>query len=267
MMTMKYGKGKWAIAGSKVDGAVHIRQERPCQDAILTREFADFAIAAVADGHGSASCPFSEDGANAAVDIAAELLEAMIPVPDSLHAHKDIRLPKMLEAKWKEAVEKIHAEQGRELTPGEPFPHILYGTTLVAIAAAKDFVFALQIGDGNILMVDRDGNARPILEVADTVGEETESLCLDEAWTYVRTQIIPWTTKDAPTMFLISTDGYAKSFADSSGFIKAGTDFFNIWREDGLSYISENLEDWLRKSSDKGSGDDIAMALLAFEGD
>lgn len=236
-----------------------MRNEKPCQDAIFFNSQKKFSIACVADGHGSESCPHSHDGAQAAVKIAAELIEAMLP---NLHAHKDIRLPKQLEAKWKEAVEKIHAEKEREA----PFAHVLYGTTLLAVVAAESFIFALQIGDGNILMVDREGNARPVLCTGDSVGEDTESLCLDDAWTYIRTQIIPRNPTDGSVMFLLSTDGYANSFADSSGFLKAGTDFFKLWKEEGIAYIDENLPHWLRQSSDKGSGDDIAMALIVYEG-
>lgn len=258
---MKYGK--WNVVGSVVDGAIHIRQDKPCQDALFLRAQREagenLAIACIADGHGSGSCPHSSEGAEIAVKIAGEILHEM---HRDLPAHKDIRLPKLLEAKWKEAIKKIHAESGRETA--EPFPYILYGTTLLAVVAAEDFIFALQIGDGNILLIDSEGNPRPILATEETVGEDTESLCMDEAWTYVRTQIIPWNASGEPAMLLLSTDGYSNSFANSDGFLKAGADFFKLWREEGLPYIDENLPEWLRQSSDKGSGDDIAMALMVF---
>lgn len=279
--------GQWTAAGDIVRGAIHIRQDKPCQDALfllsssqvkrgitftpcgetdsITKSHTDeniissqSLIACVADGHGSNSCPYSDDGAAIAVKITAEILREMLP---SLVAHKDIRLPKMIETKWKDAVRELHADKAREMI--EPFPYILYGSTLLAIATGEDFVLALKIGDGNILMID-ENNARPILADEESVGEDTESLCLDDAWTYVRTQIIPWNTT-SPAMFMISTDGYAKSFADSAGFNKAGTDFYKLWREEGLAYVQENLSDWLRQSSDKGSGDDIAMALLCYD--
>lgn len=256
---MKYGK--WAAIGSVVTGAIHKRNEKPCQDALFFRAEKTHAIACVADGHGSEKCPYSDEGAAAAVRVAAEILAEMLP---TLDVHKDILLPKRIEAEWKKEVERIHAEAERETSEGEPFPYILYGTTLLAAVAVKDFIFALQIGDGNMLLIDKNG-ARPILEAAENVGEDTESLCLTDAWTYVRTQIIPHGGK-SPALFLLSTDGYANSFADSSGFLKAGTDFYKIWQEESLNAIAENLSDWLSQSSEKGSGDDIAMALLAFGG-
>jgi len=231
-----------------------LRGDKPCQDAIyLSPPNENFVIACVADGHGSSSCPYSADGAEAAVKIAGELLEQMLP---NLQDHKEIWLPKHIEAEWKKTVETIHGEQGRE----EPFAPILYGTTLIAVAATDSFVFALQIGDGNILMVDESGAARPILSVAENVGEDTESLCLKEAWKYVRTQFIP--TDETKGLFMLSTDGYANSFATGAGFLKAGADFYSLWQEEGLSFIEEELSGWLRLSSDKGSGDDIALALV-----
>jgi serine/threonine protein phosphatase PrpC len=246
----------WEAIGSVVTGANHIRQEKPCQDALFLRHGRKpaFEIACVADGHGSSSCPHSDLGAQAAVHVASEILTEMLP---NIAAHKDIKLPRLIESTWKEYIEKIHSSE-------ESFSHMLYGTTLIAVAATDDFIFALQIGDGNILMVDKE-NARPILAVEENVGEDTESLCLEDAWTYIRTQIIPWNAKN-PAMLLLTTDGYANSFSDSAGFLKAGTDFFKLWQEEGLEYIKENLPEWLRNTSDKGSGDDIAMALMVFEG-
>ena len=279
-------RSKWEVIGSVATGAIHLRKEQPCQDALHTLVTENYAIACVADGHGSSACPHSDDGSKAAVKIAAELLATMLEQMDAatISAQKEIWLPKQIESKWKEAVKAIHAEAGRDDTL-DPFPYILYGTTLLALAATESFVFALQIGDGDILMVDRDGVARPLLPTEEKVGEDTESLCLADAWKYVRTQIVHLEPErnratpkesvspeaellknpsDGAPMFLLSTDGYANSFADSSGFLKAGADFLRLWQEEGSSYINENLAEWLRISSDKGSGDDISLALVCW---
>jgi len=270
---MTYGKSKpWLVVGDCVTGAIHIRQERICQDAIYIHAPNDrYALVCVADGHGSASCPYSNEGAQIAVDLVGTLLSGILeddtdPLT-TLSAHKDIWLPKQIETHWKDAVRNTHALKWRkeqEEIQGK-FPYILYGTTLLAVVATNSFIFALQIGDGNILIVDQDGSARPILNNTEglaSIGEDTESLCMDDAWKYIQTQIIPW-NEDSNGMLLVSTDGYANSFTDTKGFIKAGADFHRIWQEEGHEYISNNLFEWLRQSSDRGSGDDIALALIA----
>ena len=283
MMMTTYGNNiGWTAIGECVNGAIHIRQERICQDAIYIHPYnPKYAIVCVADGHGSLSCPYSDEGANVAVKLVGEFLANILDNDSdplaTLSAHREIWIPKQIETHWKDAIKALHMhkesngsneskENDEEQDKIIPFSYTLYGATLLALVATKSFIFALQIGDGDILMIDQSGTARQILDTAESsIGEDTESLCLDNAWKYFRTQIIPWNSSNGATMFLLSTDGYANSFADIKGFVKAGTDFHHIWQEEGLEYINSNLQSWLRKSSDKGSGDDIALALVAYD--
>ena len=240
-----------------------MRKDIVCQDALFLVNEENFVAACVADGHGSSSCPYSDEGAKIAVKLASELFVKMLP---NLSDHKDIWLPKQIESEWKKEVLRRHVEAGRDMpNEDEPFPYILYGTTLLALVAADSFVFALQIGDGNILVTSGAGEARFVFPEPERQGEETESLCMADAWQFVHTQIIPWSASGGPRMFLLCTDGYSNSFTSSAGFLKAGSDFFDIWKEEGLSMIEKELPEWLRQSSDKGSGDDIALAVVVYE--
>ena len=263
MMT-KFGSLFWDSIGAIVTGASHLRSNSECQDAIhIHKDKSGYVIAAVADGHGSKACPFSAEGAKIAVQVSVELLCSIQDSKEAqftLAANKDDRIPKQLEIMWKEAVRAHHAEMGREDQDDDLALFTLYGTTLGVVAVARDFVFLIKVGDGDMLMINEEGAAF-VLESEEKVGEDTESLCLDEAWKFVRTQIMQ-VKVDRPLMFLVSTDGYSNSFSDKSGFLKAGEDFFRLFVEEGLSYVESSLEDWLRASSDKGSGDDISLALV-----
>ena len=260
--------GRWRAIGKKVTGASHIRAGSGCQDAIYIETGERFVIAAVADGHGSKACPHSSEGAEIAVLAAAKVLRQVLEhdlggaMPTFL-ANKDVRIPKQLEITWKEEVRAHHRAMERDDEACDLALFTLYGTTLLAVAAAPGFAFFVKIGDGDILMMQSEGTAQ-LLEQEEKVGEDTESLCLEEAWKYVRTQLVQ--LKDGrPLMFLVSTDGYSNSFTGSAGFMKAGEDFFGLWENDGLEAIDESLEDWLRRSSDAGSGDDISLALVVRE--
>jgi len=255
---MKFGKKIVESVGAVVTGATHLRNNKPCQDAIfVSPKGKNFCIVAIADGHGSTSCPYSDEGAEVAVKVLAELLEEML---QSLKDHKEIWLPKHLESKWKEEIKKIHDEKERETL--DPFPYILYGTTLIAVVVTEEFVFALKIGDGNILMVKNDESPHEVFAEKENIGEETESLCLKDAWKFVRTLFIPTDETDGDFLIMLSTDGYANGFTTGAGFLKAGTDFYRLWKEEGLTLISDELPGWLRQSSDKGSGDDIALGII-----
>jgi serine/threonine protein phosphatase PrpC len=63
-------------------------------------------------------------------------------------------------------------------------------------------------------------------------------------------------------MILLSTDGYANSFKDDSGFLKAARDIWEILRFDGKDYVQKHLEEWLNETSEGGSGDDITVGLV-----
>jgi len=254
----------WTAAGAVVRGALHIRQDKPCQDALYIPKTADgFTLACVADGHGSASCPYSDEGAREAVRLAAKLFmdimeQGIHDAHSTLTACKDIRLPKQIEAMWYRLTETLHENKGR----GEVYSSTLYGTTLLAALATDEFLFALQIGDGDIMLIDTDGVARHVFPDYVNIGEDTESLCMKDSWQYIKTALIPWDVSGGSPMVMLSTDGYANSFIDGAGLLKAGADFYEIWQGNGLEHINENLPDWLRESSDKGSGDDISLALI-----
>lgn len=267
----------WETVGAIVQGATHIKQDKPCQDALYIHGALEaapappYALACVADGHGSERCLFSDEGAKTACAIAADILAVLLESADPaemLAAQKDIRLPKLLENRWKEAVTALHAQKTHNLADSEeiaPFSYELYGTTLLALAATESFIFAMQIGDGDIVAIDTGGNSRWLIPPCDHPGNETESLCLENAWQYVRTQLIPLNGENplsATPMYLLSTDGYANSFTTSEGFLKVGTDIFTLWREKGRAYIEENLPHWLAQTSADGSGDDIALAIV-----
>lgn len=259
---------EWTAIGKTIRGATHLAQNKPCQDALRVRRAAHFSLACLADGHGSEHCPFSDEGALAAVETAEELLATILEESASfteafttLDAHREIWLPRQLEAKWKTRIREIHEKKERPIE--EPFPYSLYGTTLAALAVTSEFVFAMQIGDGDILTIDGDTPVQWLIPPEYQAGNETYSLCMDNCWQYVRAKMMPLHKENpSPVMFLLSTDGYANSFYEPQGFTKAGSDIYKLWLDNGADYIEAHLEDWLVHSSANGSGDDITMALV-----
>ena len=284
-------KGRtWAVTGACVRGASHIKNDLPCQDALRIENIGAYRIIALSDGHGSASCPYSDEGSQAAVDAVYAIFGSIIMGKgDPYHtiaANKDIWLPKQIEQHWKSAVQTIHQNKEQGLNMPD-FSHELYGATLLTLIAAEDFIFALQLGDGDILSIqiaDGAGEADGadganqadeaqqnnlqvdwVLPPSDTLGPETNSLCQEDCWQYMKTRIIPLAAGEKAPMFFLSTDGYANSFSNDEGFKKAGADFYELWNNKGLMYIKDNLESWLIESSVQGSGDDITAALVLGE--
>lgn len=256
-----------AAFGAKVRGAAHIKNGKPCQDALLisTDEEKRYFAVYVADGHGSAQCAYSDDGAQVAVESAHSVFYSIFcentaaEAGELLNAHKDIWLPKKIESEWKERVKKFHSDKERMLS--EPFPFLLYGSTLLVLIVSDGFIFSMQLGDGDIVSIS-DGKADWILK-PERVGVYVHSLCLENSWQYFRSV---WTPQpegtESPEMFLVSTDGYSDCFLSDAGFLQAVTDIHHLFKSSGKEATEEQLAHWLEESSAAGSGDDITLAIL-----
>jgi len=284
-------KGKqWHALGTKVTGATHVRNDLPCQDAIRIETYGKYVVAAIADGHGSEACSYSDDGSQAAVDCLHELCSDIIScagaeTKDVIENSRELRLPRQLAAAWRQRVSEIHSTK----RDGEEFSYTLYGTTALCVVASPDFVFALQLGDGDILAVpdvvmpeDKEKDKEPapaspplgywLIESEYMPGNETYSLCIPDCWRYVKTHMIYPGARRAgedaaeanppPALIMLTTDGYFNSFLTNEGFVKAGADILKMLKTKGAEYVAENLEGWLESSTSEGSGDDIAMALV-----
>jgi hypothetical protein len=148
----------------------------------------------------------------------------------------------------------LHEDQG---------VYLAYGATLIVVAITECYILYLQIGDGDILAVGDDGESVEVPIPPDTsmVGNETASLCLPGAQNLFRSNF--WRLEDRrPSLIAVSTDGYSNSFADTLSFQKIGPDFLRLIRTHGVEHVCREVESWLDKASERGSGDDITLGLI-----
>lgn len=295
------------IIGESIQGYTHIQRNLECQDRKLSRELEDGSLVlSVADGHGSRSCPYSGTGAELAVNTFCKLIEELHSgfqnagdlLSDYLNHQGSLKFAQTVERAWKEAVQTIHREKGLPMpmtqTGEEDLNALyrLYGTTLLGLLIAPTFVFAFQIGDGDITYAD-DGGVQPVVVADKLLGVESHSLCSREAWkkavSTVRFQ--PWEQhfedlktygpdtaastvhfqsweQHLPCAFLLSTDGLSNSYADDEAFGQTCAQYFEALKTYGPDTVEENLPEWLSETSRLGCGDDttLLMAYLAPDG-
>ena len=287
------------VFGTSVQGASHVRSNRPCQDcsAIRSREFASFkkgrikesyagldnetVLLSVADGHGSDSCPLSDRGAEIAVDVFCDIMaefcfkyrDNMEALRTYLNREADTRLAKAIDSEWKKRVLNDHnrlvniGRREKVLGPdGNPDKEgicKLYGTTLLGLVMTKDFNFAFQLGDGDITYIDNTG-AKPVLEIEKILGVETHSLSKRDSWKSAVTRVINRDTEESmPFMYMITSDGMANSFISETEFHKNCYGYFEAIKEHGAEQVEKQLVDWLSETSKMGCGDDIS-AVIAY---
>ena len=140
-------------------------------------------------------------------------------------------------------------------------PKIGYGTTLIVVASYGDFMLYLQIGDGDILVVDNTGTVRkPLRDDVQFSRYQTKSLCTHGASDDFRIAVEKNNGAN-PVLVLASTDGYSNSFKSYQEFFEVGIAYRDLIRILGCDFLEDILEDLLCKTSSQGSGDDITVGL------
>ncbi len=264
---------RWTTLSGSSIGSVHVRDELPLQDAVLTWTDPEggHAVVAVADGHGHKLHFRSDTGAALAVVSAVEELRRILPdvAAKADHAAAEELLRTAAEglvdtwtAKVRHHLEaNPYSEAELALGAGED-PLRAYGTTILAAAAVADLVLFLQVGDGDSVLVSAHGEAvRPLPDDPDLDGLHTSSLCQPRPLEALRTAVVDAQVDDVALAFLC-TDGFGRPRVDSDGWWRqTGEQLLEFSRSRGLNWIRDQLPDWLAEPAQVG-GDDTTMALL-----
>ena len=266
------------IYGVSVQGASHVRNQIPCQDNFKQLQVSDHAvILAVADGHGSASCPYSKTGSKIAVNVFCAIMEDLLngfvdneeQLLTYLNREGELTIAQDIDAEWKRRVWKAHIDNKRE-KPLDDNGEIdkaavykQYGTTLLGLFITERYIFAFQLGDGDMVYVDASG-VQPIIEGDKILGTETHSLCKLDAWKKAISIIRMREEIETPHLFMISTDGFSNSYRTQEEYFVSCKDYYALILEHGFEAVAGQIKDWLKETSELGSGDDITLALAYF---
>lgn len=98
----------------------------------------------------------------------------------------DTKVAQAIDAEWKRKILKIHANYKREITidaegiKDKEAIYALYGSALIGLVLTTEFLFAFQLGDGDIIKVSENG-AENVIEADKILGTETHSLSKTES--------------------------------------------------------------------------------------
>lgn len=271
-MVIKDKQLDWKAFGRSIQGASHIRNNKPCQDAIMWKRINKSIIFAIADGHGSSRSPYSDEGSQIAVAVAVEIFEKLYK---NLTLKKDLsnikhfseeQLKKLIVRSWREKVQEAYEirKSAEGIIDETDNFYVKYGSTLISILATPDFILFLQLGDGDIIVVFEDGEISYAIEKDENlVGIETTSLCSKDGWKYIKTSLYKLNSnKNALEMIMLSTDGFYNSFATDEGYRKTTEEYLKLLKLHGVKKIENNLEKWLCETSKDGCGDDITLGII-----
>jgi serine/threonine protein phosphatase PrpC len=280
--------------GVTIRGSSHERSGLPNQDAIdwwpKTGQGSSL-IVAVADGHGSAKCFRSDRGSRIAVEVAitqicqffqlqkkqsgwgGRSISQWLAKPELIQQD----LPQQIVSLWQEQVAQeillqpfldhelatlATKESEQSILKVQQQPSLAYGATLLAVCVTEAFSLYLQLGDGDILCVDGQGQAtRALPKDPRMIANETTSLCGEASWRDLHVRLVP-ANEDSTMLILLSTDGYANAFTSEADFLKIGPDYLQMIQAQRLEVVLKQLPLILQDASRQGSGDDITLGII-----
>ena len=284
------------IIGASVRGDSHIRHGIECQDSFLIidgihetehkngyykKMDEDVRIVSVADGHGSNSCPYSKTGSRKATEVfcdimaeyAAKYKQNMEDLFVALNQEGETaRIAKSIITEWEKRIIMSHINSKDKVIPmdenGNRDDKAIwkqYGTTLLGALITSQFIFFLQLGDGDITCVNSE-TATAVIEGDKILGVETHSISKFSSWKKVLTKVVRLEgLLQNPMLYILSTDGWTNSHVSQDEFYMTCKEYYQLIQERGLEIVENNLESWLSETSRLGCGDDITAVLIYYD--
>ncbi len=261
-------KNKWIGVCDSILGRSHIKNDMPNQDSLLIKYYDEAILFGVADGHGSRLCMYSDRGSEFALKA---LDDEFKKIKNNLYEDDKLNIKMLTKSflnsvieSWKEYVLDDYKNIIKDELNDDDLYNILlkYGTTLVFSILIDEYIFTYQLGDGNILFISNNNDVITPIDIKEENSfNNTLSMCNKGAIDKFSYKIY-CDINETISLILISTDGYFNSFETNADFEKVGIDILDIYKSEGIEYIKDNLNDWLKETSDNGSGDDTSVCVL-----
>lgn len=258
-------------------GASHIKKNKECQDASLSYQDDNCAIAIVCDGHGGDDYVRSAIGSKLACAVAEKNIKNFIlgVDKDTFFSDPEKHL-KNLEASiingWNESITTYHStkpftdnelsmvsEKARKKYVEDGRIESAYGTTMVAVAMSREYWFGIHIGDGKCVAINPKGEFKqPIPWDPKCFLNATTSICDSDAIERFR----HFYSDKLPAAVFVGSDGIDDCFSNNEQLYNLYKTVLYSFATSNFKEACEGLADYLPRLSAKGSGDDVSVAAL-----
>lgn len=259
-----------------VIGASHVESGKICQDASAFKIHEKYAIAVVADGHGSKRHFRSDIGSKIAVNVVLNTVSEFFKNFEEFklnfkeYPQKIIKkIQKHIITNWNKEIFIYHENNPvdtneRKALTDEEYEKLkvesIYGSTLIVAVMSEDFCFGLQIGDGSLVVLNANAKAEmPIIDDESCPANLTASLCNTKA-----IDMFNFVYRfNKPLAMFVSTDGLYTSFNSEDDF----KDYHNIIASQlhDVETLQPSIKNNLTKRTSYGSKDDISLSIIFDE--
>lgn len=284
-------KFEYNTIGKSVRGASHMLNNLPNQDSIIIYEkeieYSDFTYSIISDGHGSKKCFRSDRGSKFATQVLKNIFDELIRKfreteelnLSYINRYFEDKLATEIVTNWRKKVDdniKLYPLVDKEIdllvSKSDDLSKrdeilkknrlVAYGATLLGVFATPKYILYVQLGDGDIVIVDKNNDVTPRFpEDERLIGNETTSLCLNKAWNDFRIAF-DVIDNEPPKAILLATDGLSNSYSNDQDFFSFVSDSYKLSKEKDVKYINDNLRDWLQEITNDASGDDISVGFI-----
>lgn len=286
----------YIIDNISIRGFSHIQANKECQDNSLSWQTESYAAVIVCDGHGGEKYIRSADGSAIACEMGKRAIDEFMQsvyvkktlsnnYVSDLNSNNYDKLLSQLERSiihcWNEEVinnyteipldtdEKWEALSDNDKKALEKSPVKAYGTTFIATVITKDFCFVIKLGDGNANLILNDMTVFSPEELADDMLQFniTTSMCNSDADVMFRhyfCNILPGDEKSVAGV-LLSSDGVINCFRAEEAYHSFVENVYCAYGEESIENAKSELEGALNVFSERGSGDDLSIAIIRGE--
>jgi serine/threonine protein phosphatase PrpC len=188
-----------------------------------------------------------------------------------LNREGQIKVAQTIIQEWRKEVASFHRAEMRldclkaDGSIDEVLLYRKYGSTLIGLVIAPEFLFAFQLGDGDIVRVDKT-EVEQVVTGDKILGVETHSIGKLDAWKSVITRTVRVDANESlPYAYFLTSDGFANSYATQEEYERTMKDYFEAILDHGVDAVKNNLPEWLSETSANGCGDDITMVVSYFK--
>ncbi len=263
-----------------IQGYSHKKIGKECQDNSDSWEGNGYCGIIVCDGHGGDKYIRSAIGSRLACEIGKENISAFMGKFDFSNTTKIDsaleQLEKSIVSSWYSAVEadysanpvteddRFNALSGSDKNALIKNPIKAYGSTFIAAVKTNNYCFVLKLGDGNTIFFYSDGsNEMPQeLEDEDCQFNITTSLCNNDAALSFHHCFRKFDKDRNVTGIVLTSDGVINCYKTEENYISFMQNVYFGYGEDDVETAREDLRPALEKLSEKGSGDDLSVAII-----
>ena len=284
-------------------GASHIKKGTVCQDYSISNSDNEWSYAIVCDGHGGDDYVRSNKGSEFGCKSAEFMINSMMGKISSEKFFSESEsllhtLEQRIIKKWRETVEahyrnnpfkdselsRVSSKAYEKYKSGNIYS--AYGTTLVAVVMTRDYWFGIQIGDGKLITVDRNGKFnQPVPENPRCFANATTSMCDKDAFDNFRgcfscdnpesynseinnisdiqnkNHFVAY-GRELPAAIIVSSDGIDNCFKEDEQMYNLYKTVLYSFGTSDFAEAKNGLKHYLPTLSQQGSGDDISVAAI-----